>query len=106
MPTRASGFFVAQDTAIAIHRIAIDKINYAVYPIAMDKKRTFKLRRRVPAAKRPPQFITVAISIPVSLAKAWEAAANEEYGGNKSALATTAISKEIGFRGDVEFVAQ
>jgi len=49
-----------------------------------------------PRRKRTPLFVGKSFSLPVSLVRALEAQAEQEFGGNQSALVTEALSQRLG----------
>lgn len=55
-----------------------------------------------PRRKRPSQFVGKTFYLPIPLAKKIEEQAEQEFGGNQSALATEALSRGLGVEIPVE----
>lgn len=49
-----------------------------------------------PRRKRAPLFVGKSFSLPVGLVRALEVRAEQDFGGNQSALVTDALSRELG----------
>ena len=60
-------------------------------PIAMNTE-----TKPSPRRKRAPLFVGKSFSLPVGLVRALEERADQEFGGNQSALVTNALSRELG----------
>jgi len=62
----------------------------------------FKKVKTSPRRKRTPQFVNKTFYLPIPLAKKIEEQAEQEFGGNQSALATEALNRGLGVEIPVE----